>query len=328
MIVGAAQSTSIDVPASGQLVTPAVNLLPSALTPSTAADRARSLDRRRFAAVDGPERQPGADQWHDRPGLCLRRAGSDPDSEHACRATTSITAGNGNDVIFGDYGIIGALPTTGISQIDAQLQGLSVTMLGLLNQFSALSTVQDAAQRRRRHLDHPVHDLGRQRLHYGRQRQRHRVRRYRRISRARRCVRPRPGLAREQTPLRWIPTCSRCRKSSATCRTWRTRPGCNSSTATAAARSMAATHLLRPRQRHDRRRRRQRPRHRRQRLCHHAGRRYIDTRLGDRSFDRHAAIGRGSSSNSSSLRSTRRWRRTLPPIIRSRPAIAPPLSTC
>ena len=46
------------------------------------------------------------------------------------------------DPMPSDFGLVAALPSTGISQIDAQLQGLSVTMLGLLTQFSALSTAQ------------------------------------------------------------------------------------------------------------------------------------------------------------------------------------------
>ena len=147
LIVGDTSSIAFNIPSNGQgdLVTPAVNLLPSALTPN-----APQIEL-------GPSTGAGSLQSMVQNGNLVETNGTVvqvfasivPDLIHnkdALPGNDTITVGNGNDVIFGDYGVIGALPTTGISAIDAQLQGLSVTMLGLLNQFSALSTAQDALE--------------------------------------------------------------------------------------------------------------------------------------------------------------------------------------
>jgi Ca2+-binding RTX toxin-like protein len=138
-------NTSLDLPFNGQLVTPAVNLLPSALTPgapqielgpSTAAGSLRAMAQSgNLVEANGTVIQVFASVV---PDLIHNK--------NALEGNDTIKAGNGKDVIFGDYGLIGALPTTGIAAIDAQLQGLSVTMLGLLTQFSALSTAQDALE--------------------------------------------------------------------------------------------------------------------------------------------------------------------------------------
>ena len=143
LIVAVDPSTGIKLPFNGQLVTPAINLLPSLLTPT--------MPQLELGPGDLPGSISGLSQAGDltnsdgshvavlasvipqllRPGAAL--SGND-----------TITAGNGDNLIFGDYGIIGAVPTTGIAVIDAQLQGLSVTAMGLLTQLSALATAQDA----------------------------------------------------------------------------------------------------------------------------------------------------------------------------------------
>ena len=133
------------LPTNGQLVTPAVNLLPAALTagmpqvelgPATDAGSLRAMAQSGdLTRIDGSTLQVYAsvvpDLIHNKNAL----PGSD-----------IINAGSGTDVVFGDYGLIGALPTTGVAAIDTQLQGLSVSMLGLIDGFSALSTAQDALE--------------------------------------------------------------------------------------------------------------------------------------------------------------------------------------
>ena len=143
LIVAADPSTGITLPFNGQLVTPVMNLLPSLLTPN--------LPQLELGPGDLPGSIAGLAQAGDLtsgdgsyfvasasviPQL-LRQGG-------ALSGNDTITAGNGDNLIFGDYGIIGAVPTTGLQAIDEQLQGLSVTAMGLLTQLSALSTAQDA----------------------------------------------------------------------------------------------------------------------------------------------------------------------------------------
>jgi Ca2+-binding RTX toxin-like protein len=65
-------------------------------------------------------------------------------SLHMLPGNNTIVAGDGNDVVFGDYGLINPMQSTGIAQIDGQLEGISATLMGLLNQFSALATVHSA----------------------------------------------------------------------------------------------------------------------------------------------------------------------------------------
>ena len=143
LIVGAASSTSIDLPAAGQLITPAINLLPSALTPSTP-----QLVLGPSTGAGSLQDMAGSGNLADTDGTVVQVFASVvPDliqSQNTLPGNNTITVGNGNDVIFGNFGLIAALPSTGIAQIDNQLQGLSVTMLGLLTQLSALSTAQDA----------------------------------------------------------------------------------------------------------------------------------------------------------------------------------------
>ncbi len=143
LIVGAANTTSIDLPAAGQLITPAINLLPSALTPSTP-----QLVLGPSTGAGSLQDMAGSGNLADTDGTVVQVFASVvPDliqSQNTLPGNNTITVGNGNDVIFGNFGLIAALPSTGIAQIDNQLQGLSVTMLGLLTQLSALSTAQDA----------------------------------------------------------------------------------------------------------------------------------------------------------------------------------------
>ena len=137
------QRAALAVPFNGQLVTPAVNLLPSALTagmpqlelgPATDAGSLRAMAQSGdLARADGSTLKVYASVV---PDLIHNK--------NALPGNDVINAGSGTDVVFGDYGLIGALPTTGIAAINTQLQGLSVSMLGLINGFSALSTAQDA----------------------------------------------------------------------------------------------------------------------------------------------------------------------------------------
>ena len=138
-----ATGVALTLPTNGQLVTPAVNLLPAALTAGMP-----QLEL-------GPASDAGSLRAMAQSGDLMRTDGSTlrvyasvvPDLIHnknALPGSDIINAGSGNDVIFGDYGLIGALPTTGVAAIDTQLQGLSVSMLGLIDGFSALSTAQDA----------------------------------------------------------------------------------------------------------------------------------------------------------------------------------------
>ncbi len=133
----------VSLPTNGQLVTPAINLLPSALTPS-----APQIEL-------GPSTDAGSLRTMAQSGDLTGQNGSTlrvyaslvPDlihNQNALPGSNTIVGGSGNDVIFGNYGVLEALPTTGIAPIDAQLQGLSVSMLGMLDGFSALSTGQDA----------------------------------------------------------------------------------------------------------------------------------------------------------------------------------------
>ncbi len=141
-IVGAPADLPIVIPVGGQLVVPTVNLLPSALTTNTPQ---LAMAPPGFGTL-GNLAQGGT--------LALA-SGADLEvfasvvpsvlnGSPALPGSNVINGGSGNDTIFGNYGQIAALPTTGITQIDNQLQGLSVTMLGLLDELSALSTVQDA----------------------------------------------------------------------------------------------------------------------------------------------------------------------------------------
>ena len=145
LIVGDSSSMPFNIPSNGQgdLVTPAVNLLPSALTPNTP-----QIELAPSAGAGSLQSMVQSGNLVESNGTVVQIFASIvPDLIHnkdALPGNDTITVGNGNDVIFGDDGIIGALPTTGITAIDAQLQGLSVTMLGVLDQLSALSTGQDA----------------------------------------------------------------------------------------------------------------------------------------------------------------------------------------
>ena len=143
VIASTSGDAQIALPVAGQIVVPSVNLLPSALTPNMPQ---LEMAPQGFGALGGLAQGGtlalGASSAHLSifasvvPGLL--------NGSHALPGSNIINGGNGNDTIFGNYGVIGALPTTGISAIDAQLQGLSVTMMGLVTQFSALSTAEDA----------------------------------------------------------------------------------------------------------------------------------------------------------------------------------------
>ena len=56
--------------------------------------------------------------------------------------SNTINGGSGDDVIFGNFGQIGALYSTGISELDQEMTTLSSAMMGVLANFSALSTAQ------------------------------------------------------------------------------------------------------------------------------------------------------------------------------------------
>ena len=142
VVIAASNIPQISVPTGGEIVVPTVNLQPSALTPNAPQ---LEMAPPGFGALGGLAQ--GVNLALVGGGELTVFASVVPnllDGSPALPGSNTINGGNGNDTIFGNFGYIGALPTTGITAIDAQLQGLSVTMLGLLTQFSALSTAQDA----------------------------------------------------------------------------------------------------------------------------------------------------------------------------------------
>ena len=145
LIVAAAANVGLNLPFNGQLVTPNVNLRPSALTPNTPQVELApggGVGSLQGMAQSGNLVQANAD-------VLQVYASIVPDmiqARSALGGDNTIVVGNGNDVVFGNYGVIGALPTTGLAPIDKELEGLSATMLGVLTQFSALSTAEDALQ--------------------------------------------------------------------------------------------------------------------------------------------------------------------------------------
>ena len=141
VIVAAPGDSQIVLPSSGQIVVPTVNLEPSALTTNTPQ---LEMAPPGFGilgnlAEGGTLSLGGGVQLTVFASVVPSLLNGSP----VLPGSNIINGGSGNDTIFGNYGQIAALPTTGITQIDNQLQGLSVTMLGLLNELSALSTVQD-----------------------------------------------------------------------------------------------------------------------------------------------------------------------------------------
>src|SRR5207253_3215161 len=122
----------IALPTGGQIVVPSVNLLPSALTPNAPQFEMAPSG---FGAL-GALAEGGTLALANGKHLTIF-ASVVPSllwGSPALPGSNIINGGSGNDTIFGNYGEIGALPTTGIAAIDGQLQGLSVTMLGLLTQ--------------------------------------------------------------------------------------------------------------------------------------------------------------------------------------------------
>ncbi len=139
--------TSIVLPTSvtgttSELVVPTVNLLPAALTTNTPqlqmpppgfGTLGSIADSGNLSLTGGQNLQVFASVV---PSVL--------DGSPALPGSNTINGGSGNDTIFGNLGQIGSLVTTGITQIDNQLEGLSVTMLDMLDELSSLSTVADA----------------------------------------------------------------------------------------------------------------------------------------------------------------------------------------
>ena len=121
LIIGQAAGLSFNLPAGGQLVVPAINLVPSALTPN-------SPQLELF--------QPGAGALYDlQQNTGLARADGSELAVYASVVTDivhggdalygndTIDGGNGNDTVFGDDGAIFAPIETGFATIDKEISG-------------------------------------------------------------------------------------------------------------------------------------------------------------------------------------------------------------
>ena len=143
IVIAASNVAQIVVPVGGEIVVPSVNLEPSALTNSTPQLAMAPPGFGTLGALAGGGNLALSGSGSPYLTVYASVVPSVMNGSPALPGNNIINGGNGNDVIFGNFGQLGALPTTGIADIDAQMQGLSVTMLGLLTEYSALATAQD-----------------------------------------------------------------------------------------------------------------------------------------------------------------------------------------
>ncbi len=126
--------------AGGQIVVPAMNLQPSALT---ATDPQLVMPPPGFGNLSG---LAGGGNLSIGGGQQLQIYASIVpsvlDGSPGLPGSNTINGGSGNDVIFGNFGQIQAQIGTGIQRIDNQLETLSSSMNGVIAEFSALSTAQ------------------------------------------------------------------------------------------------------------------------------------------------------------------------------------------
>ena len=129
-----------NLPAGGLIVTPSINLQPSALTyenpqitlpPPGFGTLAGLAEGQNIRIGGGQSLQVFASlvpsALNGSPGL---------------PGSNIINGGSGNDVIFGNFGQIGAYYSTGIGDLDRQMANVSQALMGVLANVSALSSAQ------------------------------------------------------------------------------------------------------------------------------------------------------------------------------------------
>ena len=141
-IIGAAPGLNISLPLGGELVVPAVNLLPSELTtalpqieilPGASGFLGEFSAKNDITSFDGNHIEVFASVLADVTRVKDLAYGHD-----------IIDGGVGNDSIFGDDGRITSIPETGLSVIDKEVAGLSVSMNDLLRDLSSLGFAKNA----------------------------------------------------------------------------------------------------------------------------------------------------------------------------------------
>ncbi|WP_374624712.1 calcium-binding protein, partial [Devosia sp.] len=148
-LIGASSAAGVFIPIGGQVVTPMVDLMPSALNPNApqlnlipdAAGRLADMARNdRLIELAGSGF--GASTLEVFASLV-------PDlvhSEDTLPRGDALSGGDGNDTIFGDDGLIFSPIETGFATIDNEINGVSASLLSLLADFDALSFGQAAIE--------------------------------------------------------------------------------------------------------------------------------------------------------------------------------------
>ena len=142
IISGAIGAAGLSLPGAGQMVVPLVNLQPYALDSSApqlemGPDGANTLS----ALAAGGTLQLGSGAHLT---VFAAMQGGIADGSPLLAGNDTIHVGSGNNIIFGNYGAISSLTTTGITAIDAELSGVSASLLGLSTDLSTLAYVDDA----------------------------------------------------------------------------------------------------------------------------------------------------------------------------------------